>query len=39
VKVLNKDNGEVIREIPSEKTLDFVAKLREATGILIDERR
>jgi flagellar protein FlaG len=39
VKVLNKDNGEVIREIPSEKTLDFVAKLREATGFLIDQRR
>jgi flagellar protein FlaG len=39
VKVLNKDTGEIIREIPQEKTLDFVAKLWEMAGILIDERR
>ncbi|WP_207910978.1 flagellar protein FlaG [Paenibacillus albiflavus] len=39
VKVTDKDTGEVIREIPPEKTLDFVAKLWEMAGILIDERR
>jgi flagellar protein FlaG len=39
VKVLNKETGEVIREIPKEKTLDMVAKLMEVAGILIDERR
>lgn len=39
VKVLNKDTGEIIREIPPEKTLDFVAKMQEMAGILIDERR
>jgi len=39
VKVLNKETGELIREIPPEKTLDFVAKMREMAGILIDERR
>jgi len=39
VKVTDKDSGEVIREIPPEKTLDFVAKLWEMAGILIDERR
>jgi flagellar protein FlaG len=38
VKVLDADTGEVIREIPPEKTLDFVAKLWEMAGILIDER-
>jgi len=39
VKVLNKDTGEIIREIPPEKTMDFVAKLWEMAGILVDERR
>ncbi|WP_058300373.1 flagellar protein FlaG [Gorillibacterium timonense] len=39
VKVLNKDTGETIREIPPEKTLDFVAKMWEMAGILVDERR
>jgi len=39
VKVINKDSGETIREIPQEKSLDFLAKLWEMTGILIDERR
>lgn len=39
VKVLDKETGELIREIPPEKTLDFLAKLWEMAGILIDERR
>jgi len=39
VKVLDRDTGEIIREIPPEKTLDFVAKLWEMAGILVDERR
>jgi flagellar protein FlaG len=39
VKVLDKDTGETIREIPPEKSLDFVAKLWEMAGILVDERR
>ncbi|WP_233567157.1 flagellar protein FlaG [Cohnella endophytica] len=39
VKVLNKDTGEVIREIPPEKTLDFVAKMWKMAGLLVDERR
>ncbi|MGN8770366.1 flagellar protein FlaG [Paenibacillus barengoltzii] len=38
VKVLNKDTGELIREIPPEKTLDLVAKMMEFAGILVDER-
>ncbi|KAF6656837.1 flagellar protein FlaG [Paenibacillus polymyxa] len=38
VKVLNKDTGELIREIPPEKTLDLVAKMMEIAGILIDEK-
>ncbi|WP_068620581.1 flagellar protein FlaG [Paenibacillus tuaregi] len=38
VKVLNKDTGEVIREVPPEKTLDLVAKMMELAGLMIDER-
>lgn len=38
VKVLDSESGEVIREIPPEKSLDFVAKLWEMAGILIDEK-
>ena len=38
VKVRNVETGEIIREIPPEKTLDLVAKLWELAGILIDER-
>ncbi|MEF3305168.1 flagellar protein FlaG [Paenibacillus sp. GYB003] len=39
VKVLDRDSGEVIREIPPEKTLDMVARMWEMAGILVDERR
>jgi flagellar protein FlaG len=39
VKVLDKDSGEIVREIPSEKILDMVAKMWELSGIFIDERR
>ncbi|BFT68681.1 flagellar protein FlaG [Paenibacillus sp. P36] len=39
VKVLDKDTGETIREIPPEKSLDFVAKLWQMAGILVDEKR
>ncbi|MBO9607980.1 MAG: flagellar protein FlaG [Paenibacillaceae bacterium] len=38
VKVLDKDTGEVIREIPPEKNLDLLAKLWEMAGILVDKR-
>ncbi|GGF91388.1 flagellar protein FlaG [Paenibacillus abyssi] len=39
VKVMNKESGEVIREIPPEKNLDFLVNLWEQAGILMDERR
>ncbi|WP_245947818.1 flagellar protein FlaG [Paenibacillus sambharensis] len=38
IKVLNKETGELIREIPPEKTLEMVAKMMEFAGLLIDER-
>ncbi|HQD29771.1 flagellar protein FlaG [Acetivibrio saccincola] len=39
VKVINTETKEVIREIPSEKILDMVAKMWELAGTLVDERR
>ena|SRR5690554_3279831 len=39
IKVLNNETGDVIREIPPEKSLDFLAKLWEMAGILVDEKR
>lgn len=38
VKVLNKDTGELIREIPPEKTLDIVANMMVIAGIIVDEK-
>ncbi|RUS43045.1 flagellar protein FlaG [Cohnella sp. AR92] len=38
IKVMNKETGELIREIPPEKTLDLVAKMMEFAGILIDQK-
>ncbi|WP_426450515.1 flagellar protein FlaG [Paenibacillus sp. S-38] len=39
VKVIDKESGQVIREVPPEKNLDFLAKLWEMAGILVDEKR
>jgi|HigsolmetaAR203D_1030402.scaffolds.fasta_scaffold01893_6 flagellar protein FlaG len=38
IQVYNRETGEVIREIPPEKWLNVVAKMREIVGILFDER-
>ncbi|WP_172257170.1 flagellar protein FlaG [Saccharibacillus deserti] len=38
IKVLNKETGDLIREVPSEKILDVVAKMMEFSGILVDKR-
>ncbi len=39
VKVMDKDKGEVIREIPPKDILDMVAKMWELAGIIVDEKR
>lgn len=39
IKVLDQESGEVIREIPPEKTLDMIARTLELAGILVDEKR
>lgn len=37
-KVLDEETGEVIREVPPEKSLDMVAKMFEMVGILVDKK-
>jgi len=39
VKVIDSDTNEVIREIPSEKILDIVAKMWDIAGLFVEERR
>lgn len=39
IKIKDKDTDEVIKEIPSEKALEMLAKAWELAGILVDERR
>jgi flagellar protein FlaG len=39
VKIVNSETNEVIKEIPSEKILDMVAKMCELAGIFVDEKR
>ncbi|WP_129600311.1 flagellar protein FlaG [Anaerophilus nitritogenes] len=38
VKIINNNNKEVIREIPSEKILDMVAAMIERTGLFVDQK-
>ena len=37
VRVINKETGALIREIPSKEILDLAAKLDEMIGIIFDE--
>lgn len=39
IKIVDKDNKKVIKELPPEKTLDMIAKVWEMAGILVDEKR
>ena len=36
VKVISKDNGKTIREIPAEEVLNLAAKMEEMTGALFN---
>ncbi len=38
VSVKDTESGKVIREIPSEESLDFFAKMLEMAGLLVDEK-
>jgi len=39
VQIINKETGEVIKEIPPEEVLKLAARIRELLGLFIDERR
>lgn len=39
IKIKDKETDEVIKEIPSEKALEMLAKAWELAGIMVDERR
>lgn len=39
IKIKDKDTDEVIKEIPSEKALEMLAKAWELAGIIVDEKR
>lgn len=39
IKIKDKDTDEVIKEIPSEKALEMIAKAWELAGIMVDEKR
>lgn len=39
IKIKDRDTDEVIKEIPSEKALEMLAKAWELAGIMVDERR
>ena len=39
IKIKDKDTDDVIKEIPSEKALEMLAKAWELAGILVDEKR
>lgn len=38
VKVLDKETGELIREVPPEKLVDLVATMMEISGIIVDQK-
>ncbi|MEK4055117.1 flagellar protein FlaG [Paenibacillus sp. FSL F4-0087] len=38
IKVLDKESGDLIREVPPEKILDLAARMMEISGLIIDEK-
>lgn len=38
IKVLDKETGELIREIPSEKIVDMIAFMCEKAGLIVDKK-
>ncbi|MGV3136455.1 flagellar protein FlaG [Brevibacillus agri] len=39
VQIINDSDNTVVREIPSKKIMDMVAKMHEMIGLLVDEKR
>ncbi|WP_052835947.1 flagellar protein FlaG [Thermobacillus composti] len=38
MRVINRETGDLIREVPPERTLDIVYKMMEIAGLLFDEK-
>lgn len=38
LQVVDRKNGEIIKEIPSEEMLDMLAKISEYVGVLLDKK-
>lgn len=38
IKVIEKDSGDLIRQIPPEEVLDLIARMGDVLGILFDKR-
>lgn len=38
VKIKDAETGDIIKEIPSEESLDLAAKIKEMAGLLVDEK-
>lgn len=39
IKIVDQETREVLKEIPSEKILDMVAKMCDLAGVFVDEKR
>ena len=39
VKIMDAETSEVIKEIPSEETLEMISKLYDLLGMVVDEKR
>ena len=39
IKIIDKDSKKVIREYPSEETLDIIEKVWELAGLMFDKKR
>lgn len=39
IKIIDKETKEVIKEFPSEESLDMLAKIWKMAGIIVDEKR
>ena len=38
VKIVNRDNGDVLSEIPPEKVLDIIGSIQEMVGLIVDQK-
>lgn len=39
IKIFDEDSGQMIREVPPEKSLEMLQKMWELAGLMVDEKR